>query len=165
MRKSTEHSFYLKLCFDSDKTKIIELHFKELNELDSWCETLSDLNPVQRFADNHEFVLGNFGRDIDRCMACEAYFSGIFFQGYKCVYCESRVHKHCLAPNSKIQPCEDNVFGFKKNKPSICCLSTSESASSSGSTKSEPNLLEQDFKVIKNFNNLIVYFKDWHIID
>lgn len=161
MRKSTEQSFYLKLCFDSDKTKIIELHFKESSELDSWCETLSDLNSVKRFADNHEFVLGNFGRDIGRCMACDAYFSGIFFQGYKCVYCDCRMHKQCLVSNSKIQPCEDNVFSFKKNKPSISCLSsTSESASSSGSTKSVPNSLEHDIKVIKNVNNLIVYSKE-----
>ena len=148
LRKSIDKVFFVKLGFESDKTKLIDLHFNESNELDDWCETLKNLNISQRFANNHEFILGNLGRDIGRCVVCAAYFSGIFFQGYQCTYCECRVHKLCLKACSTIFSCEVNVFGFKKNKPSINCLIDS-STSSLGSTKSVPNILEVEIKVFK----------------
>jgi len=155
VRKSLE---YLTLCFESDKTKMLELHFKSMEELEIWREMLSSVMKTPECqANNHEFSLGNFGRDIRRCMMCDAYFSGIFFQGYKCGYCDCVVHKDCLkSPCLSMQPCEDNLFGFKKNKASISMTVSKSSVVSSSSSSSlatdspATNTLERNKEVTFN---------------
>jgi hypothetical protein len=148
VRKSLE---YLTLSFEKDKTKMLELHFKSMDELEIWCEMLSSVMKTPECqVNNHEFSLGNFGRDIRHCMVCDAFFSGIFFQGYKCSYCDCAVHKDCMKSSCmSMQPCEDNLFGFKKNKASICVASKSSGVSSSSSLIDSPakNTLDQKKEV------------------
>jgi hypothetical protein len=65
------------------------------------------MKPVHRLARNHVFTLCNFARDIKTCDVCGAYLNGLFFQGYKCKFCEIQVHRHCLTEEMNV--CKDNA--------------------------------------------------------
>ena len=93
----------------------MEFHFKETSTLETWYEILSTSTPKpeHRLAGNHEFVLSNFNRDLKSCIICNGYFRGIFFQGYKCNYCDFVLHLECLT-SSSLKICEVNVLGLKK---------------------------------------------------
>ncbi len=87
-----------------------------MNVLDMWNDALSSTKAtsVQRRAGNHEFLLSNFGRDLSKlCVVCDMYFRGIFFQGYKCDYCDCVAHAECLTSES-LNPCESNPLSINR---------------------------------------------------
>jgi hypothetical protein len=90
-----------------------------MNVLDMWNDALSSTKAtsVQRRAGNHEFLLSNFDRDLSKlCVVCDMYFRGIFFQGYKCDYCDCVAHAECLTSES-LNPCEFNPLSINRKPP------------------------------------------------
>jgi hypothetical protein len=47
----------------------------------------------------HLFKLFNFDHELVKCDLCGKYLLGIFYQGYKCEFCEIKCHKECLIGN------------------------------------------------------------------
>ena len=96
----------------------MEFHFKEASVLETWFNLLS--TPImkfeQRYAENHEFTLSSFGRELKKCTVCNVHFCGIFFQGYKCNYCDCEVHLNCLT-NSNLKTCNVNRIPRRPSQP------------------------------------------------
>ena len=87
---------FLTIKFLNDPNKYLEFYFKSTKQRETWCDILSFIKPVDLRKRNHVFVLSDFGRDIVQCTICNKYLNGIFFQGYKCEYCDCKMHKMCM---------------------------------------------------------------------
>ena len=75
----------------------VECMFRSGEQRSAWHESLQSVKIPHRLVANHVFALCDFGRDIKECHVCQAFLSGIFFQGVKCKFCEIAVHKQCLS--------------------------------------------------------------------
>ena len=99
----------------------IELHFEETLQLETWLEVLTQLLVKHeiRHAGNHTFSLSSFDRELKSCVVCSVIFCGIFFQGYKCDYCDCVVHLSCLTNSISIQTCDVSFTSRKIHSDSI----------------------------------------------
>lgn len=93
----------------------IELHFEETVQLETWLEFLTKflVKHEIRHAGNHTFSLSSFDSELKACVVCSVIFCGIFFQGYKCDYCDCAVHLSCLTNSKSIQTCDVNFMSKK----------------------------------------------------
>jgi hypothetical protein len=108
--KNLNFKSYFQINFEKDKTtNYVEFHFKDIKVLETWYGLFKTINlkHEQRYAGNHEFSLSSFGRETKKCNLCSAFFCGIFFQGYKCGYCDLVVHLNCLS-SSDLKTCDVN---------------------------------------------------------
>ena len=95
---STENN-YLMISLANDSSNVFELHFADAKQTTFWTDQFNAIITVNKLTSTgcHVFKLSNFGRDIEECSACKRFLDGIFFQGYKCIYCGIKLHKQCLA--------------------------------------------------------------------
>ena len=81
----------------TDGLRKYEFSFKNIDHKKVWRKSIDLLIVRDRLSNNHVFTLSNFGKDLQKCAVCNGFLNGFFFQGYKCDYCEIRVHKECLS--------------------------------------------------------------------
>ncbi len=96
---------------NTDNDKCYQITFKNKEEKRVWKEALEEakrkVEPNSQRNQNHMFQLTNFDKQFVKCFVCDKYLLGIFYQGYKCLFCSVVAHQDCL---SKIQArCNDSL--------------------------------------------------------
>uniref|UniRef100_A0A0N4Z4G8 Protein vav n=1 Tax=Parastrongyloides trichosuri TaxID=131310 RepID=A0A0N4Z4G8_PARTI len=85
-------------------TSYIQICCKTLNQREQWIKALTQAQEnvcPKRAAENGHVVEYKTFKDIVTCSFCEKFLKGLYYQGYKCDYCEQIFHKECLMNNRK----------------------------------------------------------------
>ncbi len=95
---SSQYSLFL---INSDRSKINLIIFKNKEQKKIWKQCLlmakEKVKPNGSKMNKHLFELTNFDRDLVKCVVCNKYLLGVFYQGYRCCLCSSIAHKDCLS--------------------------------------------------------------------
>ena len=66
-----------------------------------WIFCRNNIQPEESRLTDHLMVMQTVDRGIN-CSHCKKFMKGLFYQGYKCVRCESQVHRECI---TKLRKC------------------------------------------------------------
>lgn len=88
--------------------KEYRFYFCDSKEKQDWLGLCESRKPILTKLENHVFSLKNLEFDIQFCSVCKEIFNGVFYQAFKCNYCDIKCHKDCI---TNVTPCKVNKIG------------------------------------------------------